>query len=137
MNDPANVAYVQRVRLVGLALIVSGALAMVLVCAGLSETGWGILHTGIRALLVRGWESAGILANLTFAGMQIVAGWRLRVVRSRTLAMVLAGVGMLPCFAPCCVTGLPLGIWTILVLRDPRAPRVFAAPDAPGIDANS
>ncbi len=41
------------------------------------------------------------------------------------LAMTAAIVAMIPCISPCCLLGLPLGIWALLVLADPSVKAAF------------
>lgn len=41
------------------------------------------------------------------------------------LAMATAVVAMVPCFSPCCVLGLPIGIWALVVLNKPEIKSAF------------
>ncbi len=42
-----------------------------------------------------------------------------------TLARTAAIVAMIPLLSPCCLLGIPFGIWAFVVLRDPRVERQF------------
>jgi len=42
------------------------------------------------------------------------------------LAMATAIVAMIPCFSPCCLLGLPFGIWALVVLNKPEVRSQFA-----------
>jgi hypothetical protein len=55
----------------------------------------------------------------------IVAGIRMRQLRSRGLAMVGAIMGMAPC-SPVLLLGLPVGVWSLVVLADPAVRAAFA-----------
>jgi len=41
------------------------------------------------------------------------------------LALTAAIVAMIPCFSPCCVLGLPFGIWALVVLNRPEVKSQF------------
>ena len=60
-----------------------------------------------------------------FYGFVVLLGgikmYRLREYRSAQLVSVLA---MLPC-SPCCLIGLPIGIWSLKVLNDPAVKATF------------
>lgn len=45
--------------------------------------------------------------------------------RSRQLAYCAAILAMIPCFAPCYIGALPLGIWALVVLRRPDVDYAF------------
>jgi len=49
----------------------------------------------------------------------IWGGVKMRNLESYPLAMAAAIIAMIPCFWPCCVLGLPFGIWALVVLSDP------------------
>lgn len=40
-------------------------------------------------------------------------------------AMVAAVLAMIPCISPCCLLGLPLGIWAVVVLVKPEVKAAF------------
>jgi hypothetical protein len=42
------------------------------------------------------------------------------------LAMAAAIVAMIPCFSPCCLLGLPFGIWALVVLNKPEVRSQFS-----------
>jgi hypothetical protein len=44
---------------------------------------------------------------------------------SHGLAMAAAIIAMIPCFSPCCVLGLPFGIWALVVLSKPEVKSQF------------
>ncbi len=44
---------------------------------------------------------------------------------SRGLAMTAAVLAALPCISPCCIVGLPVGIWCINVMNDPVVKAVY------------
>lgn len=64
------------------------------------------------------------LFNLVLSGLMVYAGLQMRKLRSWTLSMAGAVAAMLPC-APCCLLGLPMGIWAVIVLIDSEVKQRF------------
>lgn len=46
--------------------------------------------------------------------------------RSYGLAMAASILAMVPCFSPCCLLGLPIGIWALVVLSEPGVKAAFS-----------
>jgi hypothetical protein len=55
--------------------------------------------------------------------LTVYAGWQMRQLRSWGLCMAGSIIAMLPCF--CCILGLPMGIWAVVVLIDDEVKRRF------------
>jgi hypothetical protein len=67
----------------------------------------------------------GVIGLAVFA-VVVMAGLRLMKLRSRGLVMTGAILAMLPCFTSCCcIVGMPLGIWAIVVLNKPDVASQF------------
>ncbi len=75
---------------------------------------------GIGVLVALGVVGVLVSAFVTYAGLQMRAlqGWG--------VSMAGAILAMIPC-GPCCLVGLPFGIWAILVLIDEEVKRAFGA----------
>jgi len=41
------------------------------------------------------------------------------------LAMTASILAMIPCLSPCCLIGLPIGIWAVVVLSKPEVKSAF------------
>ena len=41
------------------------------------------------------------------------------------LAMVVSILALAPCISPCCLLGLPFGIWALVVLNKPEVKSAF------------
>lgn len=65
------------------------------------------------------------LIPLTIAFVVIFGALRMKNLRSYSLALASAILGMIPCFSPCCLVGLPIGVWAIVVLMDPMVKQSF------------
>jgi hypothetical protein len=55
--------------------------------------------------------------KLALDALTIYAGWQMRLLRGWGLSMAGAISAMLPC-SVCCLLGLPMGIWALIVLID-------------------
>jgi hypothetical protein len=50
---------------------------------------------------------------------------RMMKLRSYGLAMTSSVLGTIPCLSPCCVVGIPFGIWGLIVLMKPEVKQAF------------
>jgi hypothetical protein len=55
----------------------------------------------------------------------LLGALRMQRLTSHGLAMAAAIVAMIPCFSPCCLLGLPFGIWALIVLSKPEVKSQF------------
>jgi hypothetical protein len=63
-----------------------------------------------------------------FLGLVILVGaLKMKNLQSRGLAITSSILAMIPCISPCCVLGLPIGIWSLVVLGQPDVKQAFAA----------
>lgn len=56
-----------------------------------------------------------------------IGGGKMRKGQSYGFAMTAAILAMIPCISPCCLIGLPLGIWALVVLMKPEVKAAFTA----------
>ena len=66
----------------------------------------------------------GVL-TLVLAGVILWGGIQMRRCRSYGLCMTAAILAMIPCTFPCCLLGLPIGIWALVVLSKPEVKLQF------------
>ncbi len=70
--------------------------------------------------------TCGIIAILVLLDIiVIVGGIKMKGLQNRGLAMAAAIIAIVPCFYPCCVLGLPFGIWALVVLCDANVRTAF------------
>jgi hypothetical protein len=55
---------------------------------------------------------------LIFSVVIILGGIKMKNLQSRGLAVTASVLAMIPCLSPCCIVGLPIGIWSLVVLND-------------------
>lgn len=65
------------------------------------------------------------LAGLLCSAVMILAGIKMMTLGSYGLCMTGSITAMLPCVIPCCILGLPVGIWSIVVLNRPDVKAAF------------
>lgn len=76
------------------------------------------------------WVSGGIgvtsaVVGLLVAGFILYASLEMKKLSQWGLAMGASVVAMLPCISPCCLIGLPVGIWSLVVLTKPEIKAAF------------
>jgi len=117
-NDPRT-----RVSAPAVGLMVTGALGAVSALIFLLMLAFG----GIVALAGQdaandlpgiGVSAVWMLIGLAVSGFVVYAGMQMRQLQGWGLSLAGAIVAMIPCISPCCILGLPIGIWAILVLID-------------------
>lgn len=128
----------------GIALMVVGILYALLAALGIlgNLLGWGMMTFGpggrntgnMPPEMARIAQSMGGAVGVIFAvvqlalsGFYIFASLKMRKLESYGLVMAATILSMLPCFTPscCCVIGLPIGIWVLIVLCKPEVKSAF------------
>ncbi len=70
----------------------------------------------------------GILLNVAFLvkdGIILFGALQMKGLKSYGLAMAVSILSIIPCLSPCCVLGIPFGIWALLVLLKPEVKAAF------------
>jgi hypothetical protein len=76
------------------------------------------------------WVSGGFgitssALGLLVAGFILYASLEMRKLSQWGLAVGASVVAMIPCVSPCCLIGLPVGIWSLVVLTKPHIKAAF------------
>jgi len=109
----------------------------------------GVIDTGAQTdIMVQQWEQQGMsqeqidmasgimnaigpiyiviyVITLILAIMVLMGAMKMKNLKSYGLAMTASILAMIPCVSPCCVAGLPIGIWSIIVLNDIHVKNAF------------
>lgn len=75
-----------------------------------------------------GWNVIG----LALSGLLIAAGARMMQLKSWGLAVTASIVAMIPCWC-CCILGIPIGIWSLIVLLDKDVKAAFGVAGSPPV----
>ena len=140
-----------KLQIPAILMIVTGVLGL-LIAAYYLLNGFVVMNTDIDAQLEmqrqlnpqfeEGIERLGMtpesyfamIVNFCFVGSGISAltsllcifgGIKMRAAKSYGLVMIAAISCLLPCLQPCCVLGLPTGIWSLIVLMNADVKRLF------------
>lgn len=131
---------VARVRTPAIALIVTAALgallgllslvlnALGMGMAGFEDLGSQLGEYGRAGDLIGG--AVGVvssLVNLVVAGFIIWAAVEMLNLRRWSVAVAASAVAIVPCISPCCCVGLPVGIWSLVVLMSPEIKSAFTS----------
>jgi hypothetical protein len=79
-----------------------------------------------------GYEASGIyfpivsLISIVVAPIIILGAIQMMRAERYSLALLAAILAMIPISSVCCILGFPLGIWALIVLRDPEVRKAFA-----------
>lgn len=131
---PAPVDPREAVKLPATLLIVAAAIGAAFSLLSLLLN---VLSTGMGAMMGGGedqmanWFSGGIgivinLVGLAVAGFIIYGALQMKALQNHTFALLAAIVAMVPCVSPCCVVGLPAGIFALVILVKPEVKAAFA-----------
>lgn len=133
--QPPNVsAAAGRVKGPAIALIVITALgivgqlvSMVANMAGLQSTPAGLPPEAERwvTLMSGGLGVLFTVIALAVGGFIIYGAMRMMKLENYGMAMAVSIIAMVPCISPCCCLGLPIGIWSIVVLTSAEVKAAF------------
>ena len=71
---------------------------------------------------------AGVVVGLIAIAVWVVVflgALKMKKLENYTLAIVASIIAMVPCVSPCCIVGLPIGIWALVVLNKPEVKGAF------------
>ena len=65
------------------------------------------------------------LVGLVAAGVILVGALKMKKLSGYNWAMTASIIAVVPCVSPCCLLGLPIGIWALVVLAKPEVKSQF------------
>ena len=75
------------------------------------------------------WEgsvgAASSIVGIAVAAFIIFAALKMKELRQWELSLAASIVAMIPCISPCCILGLPIGIWALVILMRPEVKEAF------------
>jgi hypothetical protein len=72
--------------------------------------------------------SFAVLSAIVGVGVGVlilIGALKMKKLENYGLAMVASIVAMIPCLSPCCLIGLPIGIWAVVILSKPEVKAAF------------
>lgn len=104
----------------GFAGLILGMLFLGLGMNRLSEARGPNDETNAYGMLVQALFSAGMGLLILLGGV-----WMMKLKRY-SLVVAVSVIALLPCFSPCCLIGLPVGVWSLAVLTRGEVRRAFS-----------
>ena len=101
---------------------------LMLLLVNLTGAGMGAMMRGSQGMpnMLSGGIGAVInVIGLIMAVVVFMGALKMKNAESYGFAMAAAIIAMIPCVSPCCLLGLPLGIWAIIVLVKPEVKAAF------------
>ena len=99
-------------------LIFNLAGASMLANSRMPKEAWANLFSGTIGVV------SGIIGILVSVVI-LLGALKMKKLESYGLAMTASIIAMIPCFSPCCLLGLPIGIWAVVVLSKPEVKSAF------------
>jgi DNA-directed RNA polymerase subunit RPC12/RpoP len=131
---PADPFAAARVSAPATALIITGVLGVVGQVVGVVvnliqiTVGAGLAGPGRE--VVPAMFGAGVYAVVGVFGIAlcvlvVVGAMKMKRLESYSLAMAAAVLSVVPCTSPCCLLGVPFGIWALIMLNDSSVKAAF------------
>ncbi len=110
--------------------ILGGVFSFMGLIASLFETGIESIKApeilGEYARIAQGAASVAFcFVGLLVAGFIIYASLKMKALTQWSLCVAASIIAMIPCISPCCIVGLPIGIWCLVVLTKPEVKAAF------------
>jgi len=115
-------------------LIITGVIGALLSLFVLIALGIGMSMSSLFAGRDFGWYedlySGAFVMGSSFLGLLvsifiIYAALKMKDLKQWNLAVVASVLAMIPCIGPCCIIGLPVGIWSLVVIMRPDVKTAF------------
>lgn len=100
------------------ALIMNLAGASFMAHSRMPQEAWANMFSGTMGVVS---SIIGILVS----GLILLGAMKMKKLESYGLAMAATILAMVPCVSPCCLLGLPIGIWALVVLLKPEVKSAF------------
>ncbi|WP_224365719.1 hypothetical protein [Hyalangium versicolor] len=85
------------------------------------------LPEGAKSILAAT-SKGGIFSSifqLGLGGVTLFGGLKMKNLESYGLAMAASIIAIIPCFGSCCCIGIPIGIWSLIILNKPEVKAAF------------
>lgn len=114
-------------QLLGMILNLAGA-GMGAASAGDSAEGMGMMMQGAMGVMIN-------IISIIGGGFIVFGSMKMKALDNYAIAMAASIIAMIPCLSSCCILGIPIGIWSIVVLQDPDVKAAFEGDMGGGMGA--
>ena len=130
VNEYATATAAQRLSGPATALIVTGVLGIIaqVLAAVANVAQINMVPRGEVVAPVMFGTGISLAMGAVYIGLGvlvIVGATKMKNLENYSLAMASAIVALVPCISPCCLLGLPFGIWALVVLNDSSVKAAF------------
>ncbi len=66
-----------------------------------------------------------VLIGMALSAFVLFGGMQMQRLHSRGIAIAAAIIAIVPCTSPCCLIGIPIGIWALVILSKPEVRSQF------------
>jgi len=80
---------------------------------------------GMQMMMSGGLAIVFSLIGIVIGVVILMGALKMKKLESYSLAMTAAVIAMIPCISPCCLIGLPVGIWALVTLNDAGVKSAF------------
>jgi len=78
------------------------------------------------SMLSGGFGIVQSILGLILSVVIVLGALKMKKLESYTFAIVATIIAMVPCISPCCIVGLPIGIWALVMLNKPEVKEAFS-----------
>ena len=79
---------------------------------------WVTMFSGTGAII-------GSILGIVSSILVLFGALKMKKLESYGLAMTVSIIAMIPCVSPCCLIGIPIGIWSLVMLSKPEVKSAF------------
>ena len=110
--------------------VVLGALSLLMNLLGMGMSGLEGLGGGGATDQYMQYMSGGVgivsgIIALGISGFIIWSSMQMKQLRNWNMSVAASIVAMIPCIGPCCLIGIPIGVWSLIVLMKPEVKSAF------------
>jgi hypothetical protein len=109
--------------------IIFGLLGLVMNLAGVGMSGMQSMGGGATDqymnMMSGGLGIVSAVIGLGISGFIIWASMQMKQLRNWNMSVAASIVAMIPCIGPCCIIGIPIGIWSVMTLMKPEVKSAF------------
>src|SRR5262245_32586121 len=106
-----------------------GIIALIVgILMGLLGIGMGAVQGGNQGAMNMLSGGLGIVFRIIFIildGVIVFGGMKMQKLQNYNISMAAAVLAIVPCVSPCCILGIPFGIWALIVLMKPEVKAAF------------
>jgi hypothetical protein len=128
--DPREAVKLPATLMIAAAAI-GAAFCLLVILLNILGTGLGAMAGGSGEDQMFNLFSGGVgiaieLVGLAVAAFIVYGALQMKALKNYNMAMIAAAISMVPCVSPCCLVGLPAGIFALVILLKPEVKAAFA-----------